>query len=50
MMAKASNREIELLNQLAPWLIISEKDGEPAKLKPDAPDEIKKLYKEWLNM
>lgn len=50
MMVKASSREIELLNQLAPWLIISEKDGEPAKLKPDAPEEIKELYEEWLNL
>ncbi len=50
MMVKASNKERELINQLAPWLITSEKDGEPAKLKPDAPDEIKKLYEEWLSM
>ncbi len=48
MMVRASDREIELLDRIAPWLITSLKDGEPAKLKPDAPEEIQKLYQEWL--
>lgn len=50
MMVKASNRERELINQLAPWLITSEKEGEPAKLKPNVPEEIKKAYEEWLKL
>lgn len=50
MMRNPKKGEVEILHKIIPWLIISEKDGEPAKLKPDAPDEIKKLYEEWLSM
>ena len=50
MLSIKSDREIELLDKIAPWLIMSMKDGEPAKLKPDAPEDIKAAYEEWLKL
>ena len=49
MMRMPSKKEIELHERIAPWLIPGEVEGEPAKLKPDAPEDIKRAYKEWLN-
>ena len=50
MMVNPDPREVELLDTLAPWLIPGEVEGHPAKLKEDAPEEIKEAYKEWLSL
>ena len=48
MMYKPSDEKLELLYKIAPWLIPGEVEGQPAKLEPDAPEEIKELYEKWL--
>ena len=48
MMQNPNPKKIELLHKIAPWLIPGEVEGQPAKLKDDAPEDIKKAYKEWL--
>ena len=50
MMGNISKKEIELHEKISKWLIRGDIEGEPAKLKEDAPEEIKKAYKEWLSI
>lgn len=50
MMRKPSEKAIKLHMKIAPWLIPGEIEGQPAKLKPEAPEEIKKTYEEWLKI
>lgn len=50
MMRMPSEREIELHRRIAPWLIPGEVEGQPAKLKDNAPEEIKAAYEEWLKL
>ena len=40
----------EILDIIRPWIIIGKREGDPPTLKPDAPEEIKELFKKWLSM
>ena len=48
MMVNPKKGEVELFDKIVPWLIVGEKEGDPPTLKPDAPEEIKEAYEEWL--
>lgn len=50
MMRKPSEKKVKLHKKIAPWLIPGEIEGQPAKLKDNAPKEIKAAYEEWLRM
>ena len=50
MMVNPDPRRIELLYKTAPCLIPGEAEGQPSKLKEDAPEEIKEAYNEWLSL
>ena len=50
MMRMPNKKALELHFKIAPWLIPGEVEGQPAKLKEDAPEEIKEAYEEWLRI
>ena len=50
MMVNPNKERLNILFKIDPWLIVGSKDDEPPTLKPNAPDNIKKLYEKWLKM
>lgn len=50
MMRMPSKKEMELHDKIAMWLIPGDVEGQPAKIKDNAPEEIKKAYEEWLTL